>query len=151
MIVHRLASQKRRAHRPTTKWDTVVCSNSLYRSCANVQTRLMGHYNGKWPFSLVYVLKPLITAINAITWPLQVQGWGSRTNCIKKEGWMLSCMLCSWEHKLTDLKASSELGRLSHVRLKGGCLQDSRDIIRQNLAVMSKQLYTKWKHSLYYH
>jgi len=31
-----------------------------------VQTRLRGQYNGKWPFSLVYVLKPLITAIRAI-------------------------------------------------------------------------------------
>ena len=32
-----------------------------------LQTRLRRHYNGKWPFSLVYVLKPLITAIRAIT------------------------------------------------------------------------------------
>ena len=31
-----------------------------------VQRRLMGQYNGKLPFSLVYVLKPLITAIRAI-------------------------------------------------------------------------------------
>ena len=31
-----------------------------------IQTRLRGQYNGKWPFSLVYVLKPLITAIRAI-------------------------------------------------------------------------------------
>ena len=31
-----------------------------------VQTRLKGQYNGKWPFSLVYVLKPLITPIRAI-------------------------------------------------------------------------------------
>ena len=31
-----------------------------------VQTRLKGQYNGKWPFSLVYVLKPLIIAIRAI-------------------------------------------------------------------------------------
>ena len=31
-----------------------------------VQTRLKGQYNGKWPFSLVYVLKPLITLIRAI-------------------------------------------------------------------------------------
>ena len=31
-----------------------------------VKTRLMGQYNGKWPLSLVYVLKPLITAIRAI-------------------------------------------------------------------------------------
>ena len=31
-----------------------------------VQTRLSGQCNGKWPFSLVYVLKPLITAIRAI-------------------------------------------------------------------------------------
>ena len=30
-----------------------------------VQTRLKGQYNGKWPFSLVYVLKPLITPIRA--------------------------------------------------------------------------------------
>ena len=29
------------------------------------QTRLMGQYNGKWPLSLVYVLKPLITVIGA--------------------------------------------------------------------------------------
>ena len=26
----------------------------------------MGQYNGKWPFSLVYVLKPLITVKRAI-------------------------------------------------------------------------------------
>ena len=32
-----------------------------------LQTRLRRHYNGKWPFSLVYVLKSLITAIRAIT------------------------------------------------------------------------------------
>mgnify|MGYP006973386230 CR=1 FL=1 len=31
-----------------------------------VQTRLKGQYNGKWPFSLVFVLKPLITPIRAI-------------------------------------------------------------------------------------
>ena len=31
-----------------------------------VQTRLTGQYNGKWPFSLVYVLKPQITAISGI-------------------------------------------------------------------------------------
>jgi len=31
-----------------------------------VQTRLRGQYNGKWPFSLLYMLKPLITAIRAI-------------------------------------------------------------------------------------
>ena len=31
-----------------------------------VQTRLKGQYNGKWPFSLVSVLKPLITPIRAI-------------------------------------------------------------------------------------
>ena len=31
-----------------------------------VQTRLKGQYNGKWPFSLVYVLKPLITPIRVI-------------------------------------------------------------------------------------
>ena len=30
-----------------------------------VQTRLKGQYNGKWPFGLVYVLKPLINAIRA--------------------------------------------------------------------------------------
>ena len=28
-----------------------------------MQTRLMGHYNGKWPINLVYVLKPLITVV----------------------------------------------------------------------------------------
>ena len=32
-----------------------------------VQTRPKGQYNGKWPFSLFYVLKPLITPIRAIT------------------------------------------------------------------------------------
>ena len=32
-----------------------------------VQTRLKGQYNGKWPFSLVYVLQPLITPIRAIS------------------------------------------------------------------------------------
>ena len=31
-----------------------------------VQTKLMGQFNGKWSISLVYVLKPLITAIRAI-------------------------------------------------------------------------------------
>ena len=31
------------------------------------QTRLMGQYNRKCPLSLVYVLKPLITPIRAIT------------------------------------------------------------------------------------
>ena len=31
-----------------------------------VQPRLKGQYNGKWPFSLVYVLTPLITPIRAI-------------------------------------------------------------------------------------
>ena len=31
-----------------------------------VQTRLKDQYNGKWPLSLVYVLKPLITLIRAI-------------------------------------------------------------------------------------
>ena len=31
-----------------------------------VKTRLRGQYNGKWPFSLVYMLKPLITATRAI-------------------------------------------------------------------------------------
>ena len=31
-----------------------------------VQTRLVGQDNGKWPFSLVYVLKPLIAVIKAI-------------------------------------------------------------------------------------
>ena len=49
--------------------------SSCYRSCAHgqsflfysyVQTRLKGQYNGKLPFSLVYVLKLLITAIRAI-------------------------------------------------------------------------------------
>ena len=30
------------------------------------KTRPMGQYNGKWPLSLVYVLKPLITGIRAI-------------------------------------------------------------------------------------
>lgn len=29
--------------------------------------------------------------------------------------WMLSFTLSSWEHKLTNLKALSELGRLSHI------------------------------------
>ena len=33
---------------------------------AHMQTRLMGQYIGKWPISLIYVLKPLITAITAI-------------------------------------------------------------------------------------
>ena len=33
---------------------------------AKIQTRLKGQYNGKWPFSLVYMLKPLITPIRAI-------------------------------------------------------------------------------------
>ena len=32
-----------------------------------VQTRPKSQYNGKWPFSLVYVLKRLITPIRAIT------------------------------------------------------------------------------------
>ena len=31
-----------------------------------IQTRLMGQYNGKWPISLVYMSKPLITVIAAI-------------------------------------------------------------------------------------
>ena len=31
-----------------------------------IQTRLMGQYNGKWPISLVYMSKPLITVITAI-------------------------------------------------------------------------------------
>ena len=31
-----------------------------------IQTRLMGQYNGKWPISLVYKSKPLITVIAAI-------------------------------------------------------------------------------------
>ena len=31
-----------------------------------MQTRLMGQYNGKWPVSLVFVSKPLITEIKAI-------------------------------------------------------------------------------------
>ena len=31
-----------------------------------IQTRLMGQYNGKWPVSLVYMSKPLITVITAI-------------------------------------------------------------------------------------
>ena len=33
---------------------------------SNVQTRPKGQYNGKWPFSLVHVLKPLITPLRAI-------------------------------------------------------------------------------------
>ena len=31
-----------------------------------IQTRLMGQYNAKWPISLVYMWKPLITVITAI-------------------------------------------------------------------------------------
>ena len=34
--------------------------------CSSVQTRVRGQYNGKWSFSLVYMLKPLTTAIRAI-------------------------------------------------------------------------------------
>ena len=30
-----------------------------------MQTRPMGQYNGKWPISLIYMLKPLITSIRA--------------------------------------------------------------------------------------
>ena len=46
-----------------------------------VQTRLYGQYNGKWPFSLVYVLKPLKTAITAIV-PLLHQDQVQWSNCI---------------------------------------------------------------------
>ena len=62
---------------------------SCYRSCAHVysyvQTRLKGQYNGKWPFSLVYVLKPLITPIRAInSWRLsetwRVSSWLAISN-----------------------------------------------------------------------
>ena len=83
-----------------------------------VQTRLMGQCNGKSPFRLVHVLKPLIIAIRAITRPLQVQGWGSRTNCINMYVgcFLVRCVLGNT--KKTNLKALSELGRLSHVRLK---------------------------------
>ena len=52
-----------------------------------VQTRLMGQYNGKWPISLVYVLKPLITAIRAIVIGLLkiyfVPFWRLRAICIQ--------------------------------------------------------------------
>ena len=50
--------------------------------CSYVQARLKGQYHGKWPFSLVYVLKPLITAIRAISssngflwWLVTVNRW----------------------------------------------------------------------------
>ena len=32
-----------------------------------IQTRLVGQYNGKWPISLVYMSKPLVTVITAIS------------------------------------------------------------------------------------
>ena len=41
-------------------------SNSASFVHSYVQTRLKSQYNGKWPFSLFYVLKPLITPIRAI-------------------------------------------------------------------------------------
>ena len=54
-----------------------------------VQTRLMGQYNGKWPISVVYVLKPLITAIRAIVIGLVkiyfVPFWQLRAICISEE------------------------------------------------------------------
>ena len=37
-----------------------------------MQMRLMGQYNGKWPFSLIYALKPLITVIRAISANLHI-------------------------------------------------------------------------------
>ena len=49
-----------------------------------IQTRLMGQYNGKWPISLVYMSKPLITVIAAIealewhtrhTWAWKLLAW----------------------------------------------------------------------------
>jgi len=53
-----------------------------------VQTRLMGQCNGKWPISLLYVLKPLITAIRAvaenlklIAAPCATSKWAIFLNC----------------------------------------------------------------------
>jgi len=45
----------------------VASTGKAFLVYSYVQTRLMGQYNGKCPISLVYVLKPLITAIRAIT------------------------------------------------------------------------------------
>ena len=41
-----------------------ACKASFVLGC--IQTRLMGQYNGKWPISLVYMSKPLMTVITAI-------------------------------------------------------------------------------------
>ena len=120
MIVHRHAS-KNGAHIDRLPNEKQWCLAIAFMEVAPmgkapfvysyVQTRLMGQYNGKSPFSLVHVLKPLITAIRAITWPLQVQGWGSRTNCINMYvGFFLVCCVLGNKQK-TNLKALSELGR----------------------------------------
>ena len=44
----------------------VAPSGKVSFVCSYVQTRLRGQHNGKWPSSLVYVRRPLITAIRAI-------------------------------------------------------------------------------------
>ena len=48
-----------------------------------VQTKLRGQYNGKWPFSLIYVLKPLITAIREICIIFWEKGLGNWKTCFR--------------------------------------------------------------------
>ena len=61
---------KRRRYDPQSRFPIAVIAvepagkASFVLGC--IQTRLMGQYNGKWPISLVYMSKPLITVITAI-------------------------------------------------------------------------------------
>ena len=65
-----------------------------------VQTRLMDQYNAKWPLSLVYVIKPLITAIRAIPVTIPPLGWRTVPE--------ISELLSMWEGKMINLSESKD-------------------------------------------